>query len=203
MAQKRVRNHVNPLSILTEHSFEGFGNDHPVIVDVGACKGEFAAALMEQFPDHNFILFEIRRPLARKLAERFADKENVVVFDGDAARNFRSILEPCIQQGAQIEEIFINFPDPWFKEKHKKRRFLNAKFLQKCSEWLPKRTKFVFQTDQKFLFDETLEDIQGSSYVPVEYPEDSAHGIPTHWEQQKLLEGDEIWRVVVQKEPEF
>ena len=87
MVQKRVRNHVNPLSILIEHSFDGFGNDHPILVDVGACKGEFSAELIEKFPDHNFILFEIRRPLAQKLAEKFADKKNVAVFDGDAARN--------------------------------------------------------------------------------------------------------------------
>ncbi len=197
MPQKRVRNHVNPLSILIEHSFKGFGNDNPIFVDVGACKGEFSAALMEKFPDHNFILFEIRRPLAKKLAEQFADKKNVAVFDGDAARNFRSILEPCLNQGAKVEQIFINFPDPWFKEKHKKRRFLNASFLQKCSEWLPESTEIVFQTDQKFLFDETLEEVETTPYKPVEFFKNSAHEIPTHWEQQKLLEGDEIWRVIL------
>ncbi len=199
MPQKRVRNHVNPLSILIKHSFNGFGNDRPIFVDVGACKGEFAAELIEKFPDHNFILFEIRRPLAQKLAEKFSDKENVVVFDGDAARNFRTILEPCLDQGAIIEEIFVNFPDPWFKEKHKKRRFINAKFLQECSKWLPVDVRFIFQTDQKFLFDETLEEVQQTSYKFTEKFNTSIHGIPTHWEKQKLLEGDDIWRVMFKR----
>ncbi len=201
MPQKRVRNHVNPLSILIEHSFEGFGNDKPIFVDVGACKGEFSAELMEKFPDHNFILFEIRRPLAEKLAEKFAGQKNVVVFDGDAARNFQSILGPCLDQGAMIEEIFVNFPDPWFKDRHKKRRFINAKLLQQCSEWLPQETSVVFQTDQKFLFDETLEEISETPYEAVKFFDSSAHGIPTHWEKQKLLEGDDIWRVVFKKRP--
>lgn len=195
MPQKRVRNHVNPLSILIEHEFEGFGNDHSVIVDVGACKGEFSAALIEKFPEKNFIVFEIRRPLARKLAEKFSEYDNVAVFDGDAARNFQAILGPCIGQGAPIEQIFVNFPDPWFKEKHKKRRFVHAKFLQKCSEWLPLETEFVFQTDQEFLFNETIEELEQSSYTQMERFEGSAHGIPTHWERQKLLEGDPIWRI--------
>lgn len=199
MPQKRVRNHVNPLSILIEHSFEGFGNDKPIFVDVGACKGEFSAQLMEKFPDHNFILFEIRRPLAKKLADQFADKKNVVVFDGDAARNFQSILEPCLKQGATVEQIFVNFPDPWFKDKHKKRRFVNARLLQQCSGWLPKETEIVFQTDQKFLFDETLEVVEETLYEPVEFFKTSVHGIPTHWEQQKLLEGDAIWRVILKR----
>lgn len=199
MPQKRVRNHVNPLSILIEHSFEGFGNDNPIFVDVGACKGEFSAALMEKFPDHNFILFEIRRPLAQKLAEQFSDRDNVAVFDGDAGRNFKSILEPCLKQGAVIKQIFVNFPDPWFKDKHKKRRFVNAKLLQQLSEWIPQETEIVFQTDQKFLFDETLEEAKETPYEPVEFFKESVHGIPTHWEQQKLLEGDDIWRVVLKR----
>lgn len=195
MPQKRVRNHVNPLSILIEHSFDGFGNDKPIIIDVGACKGEFSAALIDKFPDHNFIVFEIRRPLARKLAEKFADKDNVAVFDGDAARNFKAILGPCLEQGATIEEIFVNFPDPWFKDKHKKRRFVNEKFLNQCAEWLPAGTEFVFQTDQEFLFNETKEELENTPYEVCEIFHDSAHGVPTHWEAQKLLEGDEIWRM--------
>lgn len=192
---KRVRNHVNPLSILTEHSFEGFGNDRPMFVDVGACKGEFAAELLAKFPDHNFLLFEIRRPLAEALRQKFADDSNVAVFDGDAGRNFRAILEPCLKQGATIKQIFINFPDPWFKEKHKKRRFVNATFLQKLSEWLPESTEFVFQTDQESLFHETLEVVQESPFDQIEKFHTSVHGIPTHWERQKLLEKAPIWRM--------
>ena len=195
MPQKRVRNHVNPFSVMTEHSFEGFGNDKPIIVDVGACKGEFSAALIEKFPDYNFIVFEIRRPLAVALAEKFKDHDNVVVFDGDAGRNFKAILMPCVEQGAKIEEIFVNFPDPWFKDKHKKRRFVSAKFLNECAKWLPADTTFVFQTDQEFLFNETKEELDNSPYEITETFDDSAHGVPTHWEKQKMLEGDDIWRM--------
>jgi tRNA (guanine-N7-)-methyltransferase len=196
---KRVRNHVNPLSILKEHSFEGFENDNPLVVDVGACKGEFVEALALKFPDKNFIAFEIRVPLARKLEERFREMPNLVVFDGDAGRNFRSILGPSLERGVLVETIYVNFPDPWFKDKHKKRRFVNAKFLEDMDGFLPSETEFVFQTDQKFLFDETLEVLQESAYTDIQYFDESPHGVQTDWESAKRKEGDRIYRMRFRK----
>lgn len=195
MANKRTRNHVNPLSILKDHTFDGFGNDKPIFVDVGAFRGEFMDRLSEKFPDHNYLLFEIRTPIAKKLEANFGDRPNFAIFDGDAGRNFRAILQPCMDQGAKIEKIFVNFPDPWFKDRHKKRRFINPKFLAEVATWIPKETIFVFQTDQKFVFEETLEALQESAYTNITQFEGSAYGIPTDWEQAKLDAGDEINRM--------
>ena len=199
MSQKRIRPHVNPLSITHELSFKGFKNNNPIIVDVGACKGEFAEALIEKFPDKNFILFEIRRPLAERLRQKFTGQKNVAVFDGDAGRNFKSILKPSIDRGVKIEQIFINFPDPWFKEKHKKRRFINKKLLAECAKFIAKNTQWVFQTDQKLLFDETLEVIQKSPFSQIESFDEPPFGIRTDWEQAKTAEGMKIWRMQFKK----
>ncbi len=131
MAKKRVRHHVNPLSDLTEYSFSGFENDNPVIIDVGADHGEFTEGLLDKFGEEkNFIVFEIRKPLAEKLRQMFSDHKNVVVFDGDANRNFENIVRPYLKKN-KVEEIFVNFPDPWFKSRHHKRRFINENF---CSQ---------------------------------------------------------------------
>ncbi len=192
---KRVRTHVNPLSITHEFHFEGFGNDRPIFVDVGAYKGEFTEGLLAQFPDCNFVVFEIRRPIAEKLREKFADHENVVVFHGDAGLNFRNILEPCIAQGAQIKEIFVNFPDPWFKDRHKKRRFITTKFLNSCTDWLPAETEFIFQTDQEFLFNETKEYLAETPYEITEEFSKPPYDQTTDWEDAKVAEGKEIWRM--------
>lgn len=196
---KRIRPHVNPLAITKEFSFAGFGNDHPIIIDVGACKGEFVEALVEKFPEKNFIVFEIRIPLAEKLRTKFSDNKNVVVFDGDAGRNFRAIVEPCLKEGAVVEEIFINFPDPWFKEKHKKRRFVNEKFLTDCDQWLDSQTEFIFQTDQEFLFNETLEVVEASPYSSIEKFNQSPYDVQTDWEQAKMKEGSSVWRMRFRK----
>ncbi|MCF7812204.1 hypothetical protein K9M59_01220 [Candidatus Gracilibacteria bacterium] len=186
---------MNPLSITKEYSFEGFQNSAPILVDVGACKGEFAEEFIRQFPEKNFVLFEIRVPLAQKLKEKFAGNKNVVVFDGDAGRNFESILRPSVERGRKLETVFINFPDPWFKERHKKRRFLNKNFLNSCAEWIMPETKFIFQTDQEFLFLETLELVRESAFSQVEFFDEPPFGISTDWEQAKLREGEKIWRM--------
>ena len=196
---KRVRPHVNPLSIIEIFHFDGFGNDKPIFVDVGAFKGEFMEALAEQHPDHNFILFEIRRPIAEDLRKKFKVRDNCVVFHGDAGLNFRNILEPCIKEGALIKDIFINFPDPWFKDRHKKRRFVNEKFLQETSEWIQDETRLIFQTDQKPLFDETREVIAVSPVSQIKLFYESPYGLQTDWESAKIEEGNKIYRMEFQK----
>ncbi len=193
--KKRIRTHVNPLSILKEHSFAGFGNNKSIFVDVGAFKGEFMDQLSQKFPENNYICFEIRTPIAKKLEQKFKNRENFVVFDGDAGLNFKSILQPCLNQGAIIKKIFVNFPDPWFKDRHKKRRFICPKFLEKIATWLPSDIVFVFQTDQKFLFDETIEVLKESSYKNIKFFKNSVYDIPTDWEKIKIAQGDTIYRM--------
>jgi len=196
---KRVRTHVNPLSITKEHAFPGFPNVAPIIVDVGACKGEFITALIEKFPEKNFLVFEIRYPLYKKLLEQFADMPNVAVFDGDAGRNLPSILRTCREQGSSLETLYVNFPDPWFKARHHKRRFLNAGLLKALDPLADGDTEIIFQTDQKLLFDNTVEIIQESQFSHIEYFDTAPHRTPTHWEQQKLLEGAPIYRMKFRK----
>ncbi len=142
-----------------------------------------------------YLCFEIRTPIAELLEKKFNGRDNFRVFDGDAARNFKSILQPCLDQGAKIEKIFVNFPDPWFKDRHKKRRFICPKFLEDVATWLPSETVFVFQTDQEFLFDETLEVLEDSPYNQIKRFETSAYDIPTDWEKAKLEQGGEIYRM--------
>jgi len=191
----RIRPHINPLSITREHSFAGFENNHPIIVDVGACKGEFTESLLEKFPEKNFVLFEIRIPLTEKLRQKFSECKNVAIFDADAGRNFENILRPQVERGVRLETVFINFPDPWVKERHKKRRFVTGKFLAQCAQWIKPETEFVFQTDQKFLFDETLEIVKSSAFSHVEFFDEPPFGVRTDWEEAKIKTGAEIWRM--------
>lgn len=219
---KRVRNHVNPLADQTEINFGGFANAKPIMIDIGAYRGEFSQQLVEQFGDtHNFIVTEIRKPYANYLRELFQGNTNVAVFDGDSARNIRGLLESSIKKGVLIDYVFINFPDPWFKEKHKKRRVVNHDFLNtlkdllqtQAPEVVPRpgcisgggtsgcgtsnKTKIIFQTDQKPLFDETVELIQENRGWQVEHFDNPLWGIQSHWENTKVAEGNLIYRVQI------
>ena len=131
---KRIRNHVNPLSYNEEYFFDTFSNNNPIIIDIGAYRGEFGAKLVDKFENENngrnFIFFEIRKPFVKYLEQLFEGKENVKIFGGNAGQNLENILKTSIEKGVKIEKIFINFPDPWFKKKHYKRRVITADFLE-------------------------------------------------------------------------
>ncbi|HIP50344.1 MAG TPA: hypothetical protein EYG99_02745, partial [Candidatus Pacebacteria bacterium] len=138
---------------------------------------------------------EIRKPLARRLEEKFENYNNVVVFDGDIVRNFTNIIKPSIEKNIIVEDVYINFPDPWFKERHKKRRVINKKFLEGIKDWVQKDTVWIFQTDQRQLFDETVEELEGLDYIKIEFFNDSPHGATTKWEEAKIADGFEINRL--------
>lgn len=196
MAKKRVRHHVNPLADLTEHHFDGFDNNQPIIIDIGADRGEFVMQLVEKYgATKNFIVCEIRKPLARRLEKKFATYDNVIIFDGDIVRNFAQIVRPSLDRGVNIEEIYINFPDPWFKERHKKRRVVTEKFILDIRPWISSYTRWIFQTDQKDLFEQTQEILHNISGIVVELFDQSPHGATTKWENAKKLQGSDIYRL--------
>lgn len=196
MAKRRIRHHVNPLADMTEHYFDGFDNDRPIIVDIGADRGEFTSQILAKFGEtKNFIVCEIRKPLAEKLRVKFEKYHNVVVFDGDITRNFEHIIKPSVDRGVKIEEIYINFPDPWFKDRHKKRRVITEGFVHNVIDWVPAQTQWIFQTDQKQLFDETkemLQSVKGISIVNFDTP---PHHATTKWENAKIVQGGTIYRM--------
>lgn len=196
MAKKRVRHHVNPLADMTEHYFDGFDNDNPIIVDVGADRGEFTMQLLEKFGDtRNFIVCEIRKPLAEKLRKKFEKYQNVVVFDGDITRNFESIIKPSVDRGIITAEIYINFPDPWLKDRHKKRRVITERFIRSVIDWMPMQTNWIFQTDQKQLFDETMEMLKSMHCIHITVFDTPPHGAMTKWENAKIALGSAIYRM--------
>jgi len=196
MAKLRVRHHVNPLSDRSEYSFAGFGNDRPIIVDIGADRGEFVAGLISQLGDtHNFLVLEIRRPLAVRLEALFADSTNVAVFAGDAVRNIRALLEPALMHdGATIGQIYVNFPDPWFKDRHHKRRVLCQRLIDDVRTWMPPGVMWVYQTDQKALFDDTMQLLRNNNVNHIQMLDSAPYGVSTKWEGAKIAAGDTIYR---------
>jgi len=200
---KRVRNHVNPLSILHKNKIQKFPEKKPVIIDIGSYRGEFVEKWNQKFPGkYNFIVFEIRVKFFEYLKEKFKEQKNIQVFDGDAAKSLKEMILDLRKDGIFVEKIFINFPDPWFKKKHHKRRLLKKDFLDELMDVLDEKTEIIFQTDQKKLFIETREIIHDHKdffgkrfFQPIK-------GIRTYWENMKIKEGDKIYRLKIWFKPE-
>ncbi len=195
---KRVRNHVNPLANQEETIFRGFADNKSIIMDIGAYRGEFSQSLVDRFgKEYNFIVCEIRKPYVAYLKDLFVNDTNVVVFGSDAARNISNLLQSSTEKGVEIAYIFINFPDPWFKEKHNKRRVLNADFLTQLEKLISSQTQIIFQTDQKTLFDDTLEMVQRAGKWHIENFSKPLWGITSYWEDMKNLEGSSMYRTKI------
>jgi len=105
---------------------EVFGNDHPVVVEIGFGTGEATAAMAAADPGTNLLAVDVHTPgFGRLLARIGADHlENVRVVSGDAVELFRDMLGAGVLTG-----IRIYFPDPWPKARHHKRRLVSAQFV--------------------------------------------------------------------------
>ncbi len=119
--------------------------DHDrVIVEIGPGRGDFLFHLAEKNPGAVIVGIEIKEKRVAKLIERIEKRnlKNVMIILGDA----RSIIENAFEQSS-IEEIHINFPDPWPKNKHSKNRLVTSGFLKKCAEILKCGGAINFATD--------------------------------------------------------
>lgn len=106
-----------------------FGNDHPVEIEVGFGKGLFLVTSGTGRPDTNFLGIEIERKYTLYTANRLAKRSlhNVRVCCGDA----RLILDRLVP-ASSVQAMHVFFPDPWWKNKHRKRRLFTEAFAAAC-----------------------------------------------------------------------
>lgn len=105
-----------------------FGNDHPLIVEIGSGQGDSIAAAAAARPEVNFLAFEVYRPgIAQTLLhlERLGLPRNVRLLEIDAQHSLATLLPE-----GSISEVWIFFADPWHKAKHHKRRLISEDFLR-------------------------------------------------------------------------
>jgi len=173
-----------------------FARPQPLEIEVGSGKGLFMQRAARQFPEHNFLGIEIAKKYARFSAHRLAKEEvsNAVMISGDAHRVFRELVPD-----ASLAGIHVYFPDPWWKQRHKKRRVLNEWFAQQIERTLMSGGKFHFWTDVQEYYESGLEilgretNLQGPLPVAEEAP-DSDLDYRTHFERRTRLHEEPVYR---------
>ncbi|QBZ82085.1 tRNA (guanine-N(7)-)-methyltransferase [Hydrogenovibrio crunogenus] len=121
-----------------------FGREAPTIIEIGFGMGNSLAAMAEAHPENNYIGIEVHRPGVGALLKLVAEKglTNVRVFNEDAIE----VLNRQIPQNS-LSAVYLFFPDPWHKTKHKKRRILQAEFAEKIAQYLKPGGQFHMATD--------------------------------------------------------
>src|SRR5262249_8992936 len=110
-----------------------FGNDHPVEMEVGFGKGLFLVTASAARPEINFLGVEVERKYVLFTATRLAKRHrtNVRLVCGDARR----VLPGFLPDGC-VQAVHVYFPDPWWKNRHRKRRLFTEEFAAQAARVL-------------------------------------------------------------------
>lgn len=142
----RIRQHVNPLGL----HFEQFRGDKPPLehgraieVEIGCAEAQFLFERAAQAPDRTYVGLEIREDLVR-LVNRKARALDVPVY---AVFCQAQLHMAEIFGAAQVDRVYLNFPDPWFKRRHQKRRIIDAALVDSIASIARAGTDVFVQSD--------------------------------------------------------
>lgn len=185
---------------------KGFGNKSELFLEIGCGKGAFITGLSKQFPDKNLLAVELVPDVLMMAMER-ADREGVenVRFLRANAENINAI----IPEGS-VSRLYLNFSDPWPKKRNAKRRLTSPLFLERYKKILADDGKIFFKTDNKGLFDYSLESFVENGFTVSDVcfdlhgdPVFSVDNIMTEYEKTFSEKGFLINRLVAQVRKDF
>ncbi|MBO5094026.1 MAG: tRNA (guanosine(46)-N7)-methyltransferase TrmB [Lachnospiraceae bacterium] len=139
---------------------ELFGNDNPIHIEVGMGKGRFLMTMAEKNPDVNYIGIERYTSVLLRALQKMEEKPlpNLVFLCMDAAE-----LEQVFET-EEVEKIYLNFSDPWPKDRHARRRLPSREFLARYDKILAQGGRLEFKTDNRALFDFAVEELEPAGW---------------------------------------
>ncbi len=161
MGRVRVHQHVNPLSPYYRQSPEPIDiaavfadPEKPLLLDIGCARGRFLLRMAEAEPTWNYLGVEIREPLVEEANRLTAEAgpTNLHYAFCNAMLWLDRLLEGI--PPSRLQTVTIQFPDPWFKKKHAKRRMVNKEMVDTIANHLAPDGRVFVQTDIEFLADE-------------------------------------------------
>ena len=174
-----------------------FKNDNPIHIEIGCGKGLFISSLAFQNPDINYIAIDMIEAMLglskRNIEKTYGDrgKGNILLIRANAER----ILE-IFGEYDKIERIYINFCNPWPREKHKKRRLTHIRQLENYKKFLIKGGEIYFKTDNLDLFEESLEYFKQVEFLEIaktyDLEKEPIFGNNIETEHEKMFKADGI-----------
>ena len=142
---------------------EVFHRENPIHIEVGMGKGQFLMKMAAKNPQINYLGMEMYDSVllrALQLREKLETELDNLLFIREDAR----LLPEIFEQG-EVEKIYLNFSDPWPKARHAKRRLTSREFLACYEKILVDRGEVEFKTDNRTLFDFSLEEIRDAGWT--------------------------------------
>ncbi len=177
--------------------FSFFTTTQPIYIEIGMGKGQFIHTLAKSHPNINFIGIErfdsvIVRALEKVLEEPL---DNLLLLRADAL-DLLEIFTPH-----SISRIYLNFSDPWPKDRHQKRRLTNKRFLAMYQSIMLPLGEIRFKTDNRRLFDYSVEEV---SKYPMDikditydlHADCNQDNIMTEFEEKFSKQGNKIYQLI-------
>ena len=177
---------------------EVFQNDHPIHIEVGMGKGQFIIEMARRNPEVNYIGIEKYSSVLVRAVEKLGDfeQDNLRLIRMDA-ENIEEVFDKD-----EVDRIYLNFSDPWPKDRHAKRRLTSTRFLERYDNILTPEGRVMFKTDNKDLFDFSLEQVEEAGWILENHTYDLHHSeynegnVMTEYEEKFSAKGNPICRLV-------
>lgn len=192
----------SPLSVQNADQLKGnwaeeFGNNHPIYIEVGMGKGKFIVEMAKRNPQMNYIGIEKYSSVLVRAVEKLDDfeQDNLRLIRMDA-ENIEDVFDK-----EEVAGIYLNFSDPWPKDRHAKRRLTSTRFLERYNQILAADGRVIFKTDNRELFDFSLEQVKEAGWILENYTYDLHHSeymegnVMTEYEEKFSAKGNPICRL--------
>ena len=192
-----------------------FVNDHPIHIEVGMGKGRFITELARKHPEINYIGIERYTSVLLRAVEKLQGKEQAngtAEMKQDIPENLYFICMdatelPEVFAPEEVAQIYLNFSDPWPKDRHARRRLPSRQFLARYNQILKKNGTIEFKTDNRALFDFALEEIEPAGWRLLMHTFDlhadaelMKDNIMTEYEEKFASKGNPICKMVIDRE---
>lgn len=182
-----------------------FGSANPIHIEIGMGKGQFITTLALQNPDINYIGIEKYSSVLVRALEKTDAMETPprnLRFIRMDAENLHLMFAPD-----EVDRIYLNFSDPWPKDRHAKRRLTSRQFLQRYDRILKSGGRVEFKTDNQDLFRFSLEEAAPAGWQVDAFTWDLHHddvlnrgNIMTEYEQRFSAQGNPICKMILSRQ---
>lgn len=181
-----------------------FAKKQPIHIEVGMGKGQFIFQMAKLHPDRNYIGIERYTSVLLRAIQKLDEEDltNNLLFLCIDAKEL-----PDIFAADEIDRIYLNFSDPWPKDRHAKRRLTSAEFLARYDQILQPTGTIEFKTDNRGLFDFSLDQIRESDIWKLDAYTFDLHqdvdmntgNVMTEYEEKFLSIGNPICKLIASR----
>lgn len=177
-----------------------FGNDQPIHIEIGMGKGRFIHTMAKEHPEVNYIGIEKYSSVLLRAIQKMEEEElpNLRFIRMDA-EDIAKVFAP-----GEVDRIYLNFSDPWPKDRHAKRRLPSREFLARYDLILQPDGQLEFKTDNRELFDFAVEELEPAGWHAQEVSYDLHRdqrlmkgNVMTEYEEKFSAMGNPICKYII------